>query len=78
MKMYGKNFVEKMFFCEYFQFLIFQKNAEKMSKTFSRWAPVAILSLVSQKMADLSAFSFFSIHNCYIKLQISNACLGMF
>ena len=32
-----------------------------MSKTSLRWAPVAMFSLISQKMAELSAFSFFSI-----------------
>ena len=49
-------------FWKYFQNIwVFQKTQKKMSKTFSRWAPVANLSFISQKMAELSAFSFFSI-----------------
>ena len=48
-----------------------------MSKTFSRLAPVRNFSLLSQKMAELSAFSFFSIP-VTLYFKNSNACFGMF
>ena len=68
----------KKCFWKYFQkFWVFFLNTENVSNTFSRWVSVAIFSLISQQMAELSAFSFFSIP-VTLYYQNSNACFGMF
>ena len=65
MKIYDK--ILSIFFYIYENFEFFRKRRKHVQKS-SRWATIAILSLISQKMTELSVFFIFQ-YISYIILQ---------